>query len=65
MTKVHNPGFFTDEELAEIREEAKELPDYFRPGRLASGVSWWCEPCSVEVYDRRCPHCGKLKGDPK
>lgn len=27
--------------------------------------SWWCEPCSVEVYHRRCPHCGKLKGDKK
>lgn len=23
--------------------------------------SWWCEKCSVEVYDRRCPHCGKTK----
>lgn len=23
--------------------------------------SWYCDPCSVEVYDRRCPHCGKTK----
>lgn len=20
--------------------------------------SWYCEPCAVEVYERRCPHCG-------
>lgn len=25
--------------------------------------SWYCEPCAVEVRERRCPHCGKLKGD--
>jgi predicted RNA-binding protein with PUA domain len=23
--------------------------------------SWYCEPCAVEVYDRRCPHCGKTE----
>lgn len=23
--------------------------------------SWWCDQCSVEVYDRRCVHCGKTK----
>ena len=34
---------------------------------LASGVdvreAWYCEPCAVAVYDRRCPHCGKLERD--
>lgn len=25
--------------------------------------SWYCDQCAVEVYDRRCQHCGKLKGD--
>lgn len=30
-------------------------------GRAAE--SWYCERCAVEVYERRCPHCGKLKGD--
>jgi hypothetical protein len=25
--------------------------------------SWYCEACAVEVYDRRCPHCGKLKSE--
>lgn len=25
--------------------------------------SWYCEPCAVEVYERRCPHCGKLERD--
>lgn len=29
------------------------------PDALAS--SWFCEPCKVEVYDRRCRHCGKLE----
>lgn len=23
--------------------------------------SWYCEPCAVEVYQLRCPHCGKSK----
>lgn len=21
--------------------------------------SWWCGSCAVEVYQLRCPHCGK------
>ncbi len=21
--------------------------------------SWFCEKCKVEVYQTRCPHCGK------
>jgi hypothetical protein len=25
--------------------------------------SWWCDTDKVEVYDRRCPHCGKLERD--
>lgn len=25
------------------------------------GKSWWCDKCSVEVYQTRCPHCGKTK----
>gem|GEM_PF-6690130 len=25
--------------------------------------SWYCHKCAVEVYDRRCPHCGKLEDD--
>lgn len=25
--------------------------------------SWFCDPCKVEVYERRCPHCGKLERD--
>lgn len=25
--------------------------------------SWYCEPCAVEVYERRCPHCGKLQNE--
>lgn len=27
------------------------------------GTSWYCEQCAVEVYERRCPHCGKLEKD--
>lgn len=22
---------------------------------------WYCDQCHVEVYDRRCQHCGKTK----
>lgn len=25
--------------------------------------SWFCDPCKVEVYERRCRHCGKLERD--
>jgi hypothetical protein len=32
--------------------------------KRAMGRSWYCEPCAVEVYGRRCLHCGKLKRDP-
>lgn len=23
--------------------------------------SWYCDQCAVEVYERRCPHCGKTR----
>lgn len=23
--------------------------------------SWYCDQCHVEVYEQRCPHCGKTK----
>ena len=23
--------------------------------------SWYCDQCCVEVYERRCPHCGKTE----
>lgn len=26
--------------------------------------SWYCDQCHVEVYDRRCPHCGKTEREP-
>jgi hypothetical protein len=33
------------------------------PDPDAGASSWFCEPCKVEVYDRRCRHCGKLERD--
>lgn len=34
-------------------------------GRVAKAYrakrSWYCDQCSVEVYQLRCPHCGKTK----
>lgn len=38
MSKVRNVGGLTDEELADARENAKALAEYFRPGRIAQGV---------------------------
>lgn len=29
--------------------------------KKANTRSWFCDPCKVEVYERRCPHCGKLE----
>lgn len=26
--------------------------------------SWYCDQCHVEVYERRCPHCGKTEREP-
>jgi rubrerythrin len=28
-----------------------------------SQKSWYCDQCHVEVYERRCPHCGKTKNE--
>jgi hypothetical protein len=42
---------------------------YIQIGRIFVGrkfkpkKSWWCEKCFVEVYNRRCLHCGKLERD--
>jgi hypothetical protein len=30
-------------------------------GRESAAPSWYCEPCAVEVYVLRCPHCGKTE----
>lgn len=33
-----------------------------RPAASCSvSQSWWCDRCSVEVYQLRCVHCGKTK----
>jgi hypothetical protein len=29
--------------------------------RVSRTESWWCESCSVEVYQLRCLPCGKTK----
>jgi hypothetical protein len=29
--------------------------------RYLAQRSWFCDPCKVEVYERRCPHCGKTE----
>lgn len=36
-----------------------------KPKSVKPRESWYCEPCAVAVYERRCPHCGKLKDDKK
>lgn len=28
---------------------------------VTTARSWFCDPCKVEVYERRCPHCGKTE----
>lgn len=41
------------------------LPAASETGRPAASrpvsQSWWCDQCSVEVYQLRCQHCGKTK----
>lgn len=34
-----------------------------RAGKISTSRSWYCDKCHVEVYERRCPHCGKLERD--
>lgn len=32
------------------------------PGyRVVTNKSWYCHKCCVEVYQARCPHCGKTR----
>lgn len=38
------------------RESVKR---YF--GSREAAPSGYCDQCHVEVYERRCPHCGKTK----
>lgn len=48
------------ETMDEIERQAREDDERGVP---SEPPSWWCEPCKVEVYARRCPHCGKLEKD--
>lgn len=37
-------------------------PDEWRQALTArASESWYCDQCHVEVYERRCQHCGKTK----
>lgn len=40
------------ETMDEIERRGDDLPE---------PLSWWCDPCKVEVYALRCSHCGKTK----
>lgn len=45
-----------------IREHDKQVEEN-QTNASTHPRSWYCEPCAVEVYERRCPHCGKLEKD--
>lgn len=51
--------------LPRIESEGLRLAAKIGRERVSSVVrvtqSWYCERCAVEVYERRCLHCGKLK----
>lgn len=52
-------GFSRSGELYPQMTDASETE---RPAASCSvSRSWWCDQCSVEVYDLRCQHCGKTK----
>jgi len=69
---LDEPGLITPEMAKALRQriEAKDARAFARlhlqqwpdPDAPPS-KSWWCEPCAVEVHDRRCVHCGKLKSE--
>jgi rubrerythrin len=46
-----------------ISERTHMRLDLARKLRDEKPGSWYCEPCAVAVYDRRCPRCGKLERD--
>lgn len=33
--------------------------------KVWSGQRWYCDQCQVEVYQIRCPHCGKDETEEK
>lgn len=34
-----------------------------RPASWSKVKSWWCQPCSQEVYSLRCKYCGKSEAE--
>lgn len=49
-----NPHKSTKKAKAKERQEGR---------KLSQPESWYCGNCAVEVYERRCKHCGKLERD--
>lgn len=44
-----------------IKRARDQERKYKEEDRMALSLSWYCDRCAVEVYDRTCPHCGKTK----
>lgn len=51
MSKLAHSNQETMDQIEAQAEDLQEPP------------SWYCEPCSVEVYASCCPHCGKAEED--
>ena len=57
----------------EWRSATDDYAHGYREGYLAKPESpapvvhksWYSDQCHVEVYERRCPHCGKTKRESK
>ena len=59
--------------LSQLAGDAADLIEWYKSGKVPSSAidmvppfdptwtSWWCKPCSVEVYSIHCKHCGKTE----
>jgi hypothetical protein len=47
----------TADEVKALHDDAIETSREMK--LILSRRSWYCEPCAIEVYQPRCPHCGK------
>jgi len=57
MTKKWSSTASGDGQTKRQASKASRRMGFYEP----DPYSWFCDPCKVEVYERRCPHCGKLE----
>lgn len=42
-----------------FRRPSQNKPKLAQTNPQGPEPSWYCDQCQIEVYERRCPHCGK------